>query len=113
MKTTTLIAKQDLLEEMSAALSTPRITRSRATEKPIRVHVPVPGPKQNLPTSPVGAKTLRWDTLEAAEGRLFECVLKGALLLAAAGSLAWLAYTTLRFLFAWQGLAAGLRLALN
>lgn len=110
---TTLIAKQDLLEEMSAALASPRITRSRREEKPIRVHVPIPSPSSFRTSSQVRTKIRAWDTLEAAEGRVFECILKGTLLLAAAGGLAWLAYATLRFFLAWQGLAAGLRLALN
>lgn len=113
MKTTTLIAKQDLLEEMSAALSSPRMTRSRGEAKPIRVHVPTPGPKGSRPSSQHRTTIHSWNTLEAAEGRVFEHILRGTLLLAAAGSLAWLAYTTLHFLLAWQGLAVGLRLALN
>ena len=113
MKTTTLTAKQDLLEDMSTALTSPRIIRSRRDAKPIRVHVPIPSPGKPRPTPQSGTQGLPWDTLEAAEGRIFECILRGTLLLATAGGLAWLAYATLRFFLAWQGLAAGLRLALS
>ncbi|MFO1459564.1 MAG: hypothetical protein U1G08_09140 [Verrucomicrobiota bacterium] len=113
MKTTTLIAKQDLLEEMSTALASPRIVSPRRDAKPIRIHVPLPTPRQTGPKPQRLPGTRTWDTVEAAEGRVFEIILKGALLLAAAGSLAWLAYGTLRFLLAFQGFAAGLRLALT
>lgn len=113
MKTTTLIAKQDLLEEMSTALTSPRIIRSRRDAKPIRVHVPIRAPGQTGPSPQFGTRNRPWDTLEAAEGRVFQCLVKGALLLATAGSLTWLAYATLRFFLAWQGLASGLLLALS
>ncbi|MBL9173893.1 MAG: hypothetical protein JNL10_10195 [Verrucomicrobiales bacterium] len=110
---TTLIARKDLIEEMSAALASPRISRSHREAKPIRVHIPIPSPTSAGTPPRVHTRIRAWDALEAAEGRVFDCIVRGTLLLAAAGSLAWLAYATLRFFLAWQGLAAGLRLALT
>lgn len=112
MTTTTLNPKLNLLENMSAALTSPRIKSPvlhvAAGRRPAGIRVVVPSRREPLvrPRSSLGRR------LDGIAESMREHLLRGTLILAAVGGLTWLAFLTLQFFLAWQGLVSGLRLAL-
>lgn len=112
MNTTTLNSKLNLLENMSAALTSPRVKSPvlhlPPSTRPARIRIAVPSRRELLirPRSSMGRR------LDGIAQDLREHLLRGTLILAAVGGLTWLAFLTLQFFLAWQGLVSGLRLAL-
>lgn len=109
MNTITVSSKVPLLDAMSQAMVSPksrtagRYTAAGRVMPRVRIATP-------LPTRSTLRATPRWEMLY---DRYAETFIHGALLLAAAGGLAWLGYVTLSLLLAWEGFVTGLQRVLT
>jgi len=107
MNTMTLNPKLGVLENMSAAVTTPR-TKSPAAGR-VRPRIRI-----RYVTAPRPAPRGTWSerTIRALRATLSENLLSWSLLVAGLAALSWLIWTASQFFLAWKGLANLLKAAL-
>lgn len=111
--TTTMNAKLNVLEQMMDTVAAPRTksTGESHLHRQPKVLVRIRRSTRTVP-KPAPAESLWRVTMAEARDVVAERALTWALMGVALASLGWLAYTTMQFFLAWQGLVTWVRAAM-